>query len=148
MSLALASAEEAAILGSGATIEDFISGAGVGRLHAANLQEGKGAPARSADAVFAAVGREPAAARTAAMLSRLLGRITGDLVLATASWDGAFLCGSVARAWLAVADIAAFRSAFENKGPMRDRMARVPTFLISQTEPALMGLTHAVAVEG
>ena len=148
MSLALASAEEATILGSGATIEDFISGAGVGRLHAAHLHEGKGAPVRSADAVFAAVGREPAAARTAAMLSRLLGRITGDLVLATASWDGAFLCGSVARAWLAVADIAAFRSAFENKGPMRDRMARVPTFLISQTEPALMGLTHAVAIEG
>lgn len=143
MSLALASAAEAAVLGSGATIEDFISGAGVVRLHAAHLQEPKRETARSADAVFAAVGSDPAAARTAAMLSRLLGRITGDLVLATAAWDGAFLCGSVARAWLQVADVGAFRSAFENKGPMRDRMARVPTFLINLPEPALMGLTHA-----
>ncbi len=148
MSLALASAEEAAMLGAGATIEDFISGAGVGRLHAAHMQEGKGATAHSADAVFAAVGSDQAAARTVAMLSRLLGRITGDLVLATAAWDGAFLCGSVARAWLAVADVAAFRSAFESKGPMRERMARVPTFLISQSEPALMGLTHAEAAAG
>ena len=72
----------------------------------------------------------------------------GDLVLATAAWDGAFLCGSVGRAWLAIADVAAFRSAFESKGPMRDRMAQVPTFLISQPEPALMGLTHAAAAAG
>ncbi|HWV83215.1 MAG TPA: ROK family protein [Hyphomicrobiaceae bacterium] len=143
MSLALASAEEAAVLGSGATIEDFVSGAGVARLYAAHLQEKKSETGRSADAIFAAVGRDPAAARTAAMLSRLLGRVTGDLVLATAAWDGVFLCGSVARAWLDIADIRVFRSAFENKGPMRDRMARVPTFLISQAEPALMGLTHA-----
>lgn len=147
MSLALVS-EEAAVLGSGATIEDFVSGAGVGRLYAAHLEEGKGAPGRSADAVFAAVERDPAAARTAAMLSRLLGRIMGDLVLATAAWDGAFLCGSVARAWLGVADVGVFRSGFENKGPMRDRMTRVPTFLIDQTEPALMGLTHAEVAAG
>lgn len=148
MSLALASVEEAAILGSGATIEDFVSGAGVVRLHAAHLQEAKSEAGRSADAVFAAVGHDPAAARTAVMLSRLLGRITGDLVLATAAWDGAFLCGSVARAWLRVADIAAFRSAFESKGPMHDRMARVPTFLINQPEPALMGLTYAEVAAG
>ena len=67
----------------------------------------------------------------------------GDLVLATAAWDGAFLCGSVARAWLGVADVDAFRSAFESKGPMRNRLGRVPTFLINEPEPALVGLTHA-----
>jgi glucokinase len=145
MSLPLASEEEMGLLSLGATIEDFISGAGIGRLYAAHLQNTKSEIGHSADAIFAAVGQDPAAAQTAAMLSRLLGRITGDLVLATAAWDGAFLCGSVARAWLAVADIGAFRSAFESKGPMRDRMVRVPTFLINQREPALMGLTHAEA---
>jgi glucokinase len=143
MSLALASAEEAAILGSGATIEDFLSGAGVGRLYAALINDARSDTGRSPESVFAAVGCDPAAARTAAMLSRLLGRITGDLVLATAAWDGAFLCGSVARAWLGVADVDAFRSAFESKGPMRNRLGRVPTFLINEPEPALVGLTHA-----
>lgn len=143
MSLTLASAEEVAILGLGATIEDFVSGAGVGRLYTAHLSGARRETGRSADAVFAAVGRDPEAARSAAMLSRLLGRTIGDLVLATAAWDGAFLCGSVARAWLGVADVDAFRSAFESKGPMRDRMGRVPTFLINEPEPALMGLTYA-----
>lgn len=148
MSLAPASAEEVAMLGPGATIEDFVSGAGVARLYAAHVTEAKGEIGRSPDGVFAAVGRDPTAARTAATFSRLLGRITGDLVLATAAWDGAFLCGSVARAWLGVADVGAFRAAFEDKGPMRDRMTCVPTFLINQPEPALTGLTHAEVAAG
>lgn len=143
MTLAPASAEEAAVIGWGLTVEDLVSGAGVGRLYAAHFQGTESNAGRSTDAVFAAVARDPAAARTAAMVSRLLGRIAGDLVLATAAWDGAFLCGSVARAWLGVADIGAFRVAFEDKGPMRARMACVPTFLIGDPEPALLGLTHA-----
>jgi glucokinase len=91
---------------------------------------------------------DPAAALTAQVFSQLLGRVGGDLVLATAAWDGAFLCGSVARAWLEVADITAFRAAFEDKGPMRARMARVPIFVINTPEPALLGLTYAEPLAG
>jgi glucokinase len=143
MSLAPATAEEATVIGHGRTVEDLISGAGVARLYAAHLQDRSGEVRHTADAVFAMTARNLAAARTVAMLSRMLGRITGDLVLATAAWDGAFLCGSVARAWLGVGDVAAFRTAFEDKGPMQARMAQVPTFLINDPEPALLGLTHA-----
>jgi glucokinase len=141
MSLAPATTEEAAVLRPGLTVEDILSGAGIGRLYTAHAREVSAH--RTADEVLSAVASDPAAARTAAMLSQLLGRITGDLVLATASWEGAFLCGSVARAWLSVGDLAAFRASFEDKGPMRARMSRVPTFLISAPEPALLGLTHA-----
>lgn len=141
ISLAPATPEEAAVLRSGLTVEAILSGAGIGRLYAMFAREG--AARRTADEVLSTVAIDPAAAQTAAMLSRLLGRITGDLVLATASWEGAFLCGSVARAWLAVGDLTAFRASFEDKGPMRPRMSRVPTFLIRDAEPALLGLTHA-----
>lgn len=143
MSLAPATTEEAAVLRAGLTVEDILSGAGIGRLYSALTRE---SPARrTADEVFSAVANDPAAARTTALTARLLGRITGDLVLATASWEGAFLCGSVIRGWLGVGDLAAFRASFEDKGPMRARMSRVPTFLIRNPEPALLGLTHAQA---
>jgi glucokinase len=141
MSLAPATTEEAAVLRSGLTVEDILSGTGIGRLYATLAHEG--GARRTAEDVFTAVATDPAAARTTALMARLLGRITGDLVLATASWEGAFLCGSVARAWLAVGDLTAFRASFEDKGPMRPRMSRVPTFLIRDPEPALLGLTHA-----
>jgi glucokinase len=143
MSLAAATAEEAAVIGYGRTVEDFISGAGIGRLYAAQLRDGTGDTRHAADAVFAMAAQDLRAARTVALLSRILGQITGDLVLAAAAWDGAFLCGSVARAWLGLGDVAAFRAAFEDKGPMQARMAQVPTFLIIDPEPALLGLTHA-----
>ncbi len=146
MSLPPATADEASTLGWGRTVEDFLSGAGIGRLYAAHRRSQDGDAGngdRAADAVFAAAASDPVAARTVQMLSRLLGRIAGDLVLATTAWEGAFLCGSVARAWLEVADVAAFRAAFEDKGPMRTRMARVPTFMINTPEPALLGLTYA-----
>lgn len=145
MSLAPATAEEAATFGYGRTVEDFLSGAGVGRLYTAQARTAH--EERAAEAVFTAAATNPAAARTAQMLSRLLGRVAGDLVLATAAWEGAFLCGSVARAWLDVADVGAFRASFEDKGPMRERMSRVPTFAITVPEPALLGLTHAVSLE-
>ena len=140
MSLAPATPEEAAVLGWGRTVEELLSGAGIARLHAAS---DAGGGARTADAIFAAAASDPAAARTVRQVSRLLGRVTGDLVLATAAWDGAYLCGSVARAWLEVADLAAFRAAFEDKG-LRAHMARVPTYAITVPEPALLGLTHSV----
>ena len=139
MSLAPATPEEAALLGWGRTIEDYLSGAGIARLHAAHDAAGG---ERTAEAIFAASAKDAVAARTSETFSRLLGRVTGDLVLATAAWDGAYLCGSVARAWLEVADVTAFRAAFEDKG-LRAHMARVPSYAITVPEPALLGLTYA-----
>ena len=140
MSLAPATPEEAALLGWGRTAEDYLSGAGIARLYAAHDPAGG---ERTDEAIFAASGNNAAAARTSETFSRLLGRVTGDLVLATAAWDGAYLCGSVARAWLDVADVKAFRATFEDKG-LRGHMARVPTYAITVPEPALLGLTYAV----
>ncbi len=82
------------------------------------------------------------------VLSRLLGRIAGDLVLATAAWDGVYLCGTVALAWAGVGDTAAFRAEFERKGAMSARMAQVPVCVIRAPEPALLGLSYADAERG
>ncbi len=133
------------------TIEDLLSGYGVVRLYQA-LSNAAGSPIqvsatvddnKTAEAVFARCHRDPIAADTVRVLSRIIGDVAGNLVLATSAWEGAFLCGSVARAWLKVGDISAFRAAFQRKSSMSERMSRVPTYLLAPNEPALLGLTYS-----
>ena len=66
--------------------------------------------------------------------------IAGDLTLATSAWGGVYLCGSVATAWAAIADVGRFRAEFVRKGPMRTRMLKVPTAVIRRDNAALFGL--------
>jgi len=144
MSLAGADAEEAELLAAlspdrTATLEDVLSGAGVGALYA---WFSGGEPIAS-DAVFARAHDDPAAARTVEMLSRWLGRASGDLVLATAAWGGAFLLGGVVSGWAAHCDARAFRAAFEDKGKMRTRMAGVFSGVVTRQDVALLGLATA-----
>jgi len=139
MTLAPVTPEEAAAFSFAQSIEDVLSGAGVVRLYgslAGTIED-----QRSANSVFADVASDPIAAVTVQVLSRLLGRVAGDLALATAAWDGVYLCGSVALGWAAVGDIAAFRTEFERKGPMRARMAMIPVHVVTASEPALLGLS-------
>lgn len=146
---AVADVADAPLLGHAATFEDFLSGRGIGHLYdvVAGLEKDAGTvPAvprgSSAEVVFAAAGTDPIAAQCVRHVSRMLGRFAGDLVLATAAWDGAFLCGSVVGGWAALCDAEEFRAAFEAKGAMRARMRSVPSAIILAREPALLGLSH------
>lgn len=72
--------------------------------------------------------------------SKMLGQVSGDLVLACGAWGGVYFCGSVATAWCRLADLTAFNDAFLAKGPMANRMARVAVQEIVAPYPALLGL--------
>lgn len=72
--------------------------------------------------------------------SKLFGQVCGDLVLATGSWGGVLLFGSVAKAWREQGEFASFLAAFENKGPMTRRMQTVPIHHIIDGLAALRGL--------
>ena len=142
MSLAGATQEEGEAFAGLDSIEDVLSGAGLARLYAIVARQ-RGADTPPPDvSVFSCASTDPAAAATVDLVTRLLGRVCGDLALATASWDGVFLCGSVAKAWADVADAAMFRAAFERKGAMRARMVDVPAHVIVTSDPPLLGLTH------
>lgn len=146
MTLTAVTPEEAAALAFARSVEDVLSGAGIARLY--ESLAGTAEINRTANTVFAAVASDPIAGIAVQILSRLLGRIAGDLVLATAAWDGVYLCGSVAQGWAGVGDTAAFRAEFERKGAMKARMARVPVHMIRAPEPALLGLSYADAESG
>lgn len=141
MSLAPADAAEARALAGVETVEDVLSGRGLEALYRRTAGDGP-AVARAEEIVAAAAAGDAVARRALALAGGLLGRIAGDLVLATGAWGGCFLCGSVAAGLATTGDPASLRAAFEHKGPMSDRMAHVYTGLVTRPDAALLGLAR------
>ena len=126
------------------SVEDVLSGRGVSALY---KHLGGQEPLGAAE-IFAHVGSDTAAARSMDLFSTLLGRAAGDLVLATSAWYAVYLCGSVVSGWRqtdaasgSAEGAARFLAAFDDKGPMSDRMAHVGVSVITHDDPALFGLS-------
>ncbi len=136
MSLGAWTASEREWIEPNASVENVLSGMGIAALYA-RLAGAPPATTLTLPAIRIDGSREAAAIDS---ISRLLGRVAGDLALATAAWGGVYLCGSVALAWSAIADSAPFREAFERKGPMRERLRDVATCVIVRPNVALYGL--------
>lgn len=151
MSLSAASGEELRLLPLGRSVENVLSGDGVVALYRALAGISDRDGPDSSTSVFARASGDQAAAETCRLFTNLLGRIVGDLVLASAAWGGVYLLGGVISGWAGVADMAAFRAAMENKGLMQDRMTEVGAALVLNEDAALLGLAHwpirAAAVE-
>jgi glucokinase len=92
--------------------------------------------------IFASVNDDPIACMIANRFTDNLGRVAGDLVLATGSWGGVFLCGGVIEGWGRAADSSRFRRSFEAKGAMGNRMRGVFTGIIMRPDVALLGLSR------
>lgn len=143
MSLGAVNAHEMSIIEGHATVEHLLSGRGVMALYNRLCAHKSKTPTlRTGAEVFASAGDDEVAQETVHYFTRLLGRVAGDLVLATGAWGGVFLCGSVVQGWQAVADMDAFRAHFETKGPMTDRMRSVFSGVIEMEDISLFGLTH------
>jgi glucokinase len=136
--MTLGAVEAVPALPADASVEDVLSGSGLARLY--ERLAGSRANAPQASDVFAAAGRDSAAAHTVEVFAAILGRIAGDLTLATCAWGGVYLSGSVATAWAGMGDIERFRAEFTRKGPMHARMLKVPTAVIRRDIAALYGL--------
>jgi glucokinase len=143
MALGAVNADELSVVEGFPSVEHLLSGRGVqtlyGRLAARSSRQ---VTPRNGAEIFASAGSDPVAAETVHYFSRLLGRVAGDLALAAGAWGGVYLCGSVVQGWEAVADIEEFRSSFEAKSVMTDRMRSVYTGVIEMDDISLFGLTH------
>lgn len=140
MTLAPSTAAEAAAFTGCATVEDVLSGRGMAALY--RRLAGPGAAPLAAEEIVARAATDAVAHQALGIAGALLGRIAGDLVLATGAWGGCFLCGSVARGWAEAGDTGAFRSAFERKGAMSGRMSGVYTGIVTRGDAALLGLAR------
>lgn len=70
---------------------------------------------------------------------RLLGSFAGNLALNLNTTGGVYLCGGVVTALAEILDNSEFRSRFEAKGRFQNYVADIPTYLITEPEPGLLG---------
>ncbi|MEM8842381.1 MAG: ROK family protein [Pseudomonadota bacterium] len=120
IALALQSPEEQAILAPSTSIEGVLSGPGL-----ANLSTSIG------DSVHA---RQ--------IFSRFLGRVAGDLALATGSWGGIYLCGGVLSRLEETVNLEIFLDGLHNRCGLARRLGTVPVHHIINPRPAFVGLAQ------
>lgn len=122
--------------------EDAISGPGLAAIHRAMAErdgnaDGGTTPEAIAEAGLA--GRDLLAATAIDLMLTWLGRWAGDLALATMARGGVYISGPVARRLLPRLTDGPFRPAFEDKGRMAYIVKAIPTFVILEEHPGLIG---------
>lgn len=138
-------------VGGRVTAEVVLSGPGLLRLcDALAAQRGEAHPFASPPDVMTAWRERNSGLADEALhlFARLLGRFAGDLALAFDATGGVFIAGGIAPRIAELLDGGAFRSAFEDKSPHESWAAGVPTWLITDPDPALRGLAVLVTQPG
>jgi glucokinase len=146
MSLAAVDGEELELIQGARCVESLLSGRGVSRIYA--RLAGNEALNLSGAEIFSSVATDPVAAETVRRFSLLLGRIAGDLTVASAAWGGVYLCGSVIAGWAKAGGTAFFRAPFEDKGAMTPHMRAAYSGIILRDDITLVGLTYLGLGEG
>lgn len=154
MSLGFVDRAELDVLAGLESVESLLSGRGLTHLYkrlrersfAGEERYGDGncsrPVARNAAEIFETCPADPAACEAVRHFVTVLGRISGDLALASAAWGGVFFCGGVATGWKSGAGATLLRESFENKGAMRERMEQIFTGVITRDDVSLYGLSH------
>ena len=128
-------------------VEQILSGPGLVNIHNA-LRALDGAPSETqtaAEITQAAVSKAcPYCVRTVDLFCTMLGRVVGDMVLATGARGGVYLGGGILPKIEALFLSSEFISAFLDKGSMRGYLEPVSVRLIREDETALCGAAAAL----
>ena len=127
--------------------ERLVSGQGIENLYWALTQmHGEKRAALSAAEIFSAAmdGSDDRAAEAVELFFEILGQVAGDLALTLGAEDGIFIAGGIAQRYPDKLANSRFRTGFERKGRHRSLMERIPTQLITHTQPGLLGAANRV----
>ena len=124
--------------------ECLVSGRGLENIYWALSQiRGEQSPRLSAAEIFTNAKdnykSNSHAAEAVQVFFEVLGQVAGDLALSLGVDDGMYIAGGIAQRYPEMLLGSRFRSGFENKGHHRSMMERVPTQLVVQPEPGLLG---------
>ncbi|WP_238365317.1 glucokinase [Mesobacterium pallidum] len=127
------------------SVEEALSGRGLGQVHGWLLSEGHpGAPLDSAG-IFATWDAEPTSYKALETFVRLLGNATGDLALVHLPFGGIYMVGGMARAAAQHAERMGFEAAFRDKGRFSDYLAAFPVHVVEDDYAALVGMAAHVS---
>ena len=87
-------------------------------------------------------GRDATCARAFGHFCAMLGTVAGDLALTIGATGGIYIAGGILLRFKEAFAASAFRQRFESKGRFSSLLAKIPTRLILEESPALLGLAH------
>ncbi len=128
--------------------ERVLSGAGLVNLYQAvcMIERIAPQPLSPADVTDRAVrGTDAACVRAFAHFCEMLGTVASDLALTIGATGGIYIAGGILPRFKEAFAASGFRARFESKGRFRDLMRRIPTYLILEESPALIGLANMPA---
>lgn len=85
-------------------------------------------------------GTDDACVKAFAHFCAMLGTVAGDLALTLGATGGIYIAGGILLRFKEAFALSAFRERFESKGRFRDYLRNIPTHLILEESPALLGL--------
>ena len=122
------------------SLERVLSGPGLLNLYIALAEIGGVRPTLDTPEAVTAAGAADPANAAQAMFSTILGTAAGDLALTLGAFGGVYVAGGIVAAMGACFDSGAFRAAFTDKGRFQKTLTETPTYLITEPNPALVGL--------
>ena len=128
--------------------EDILSGPGILRTYRAlAAARGETAVHDSPAAVCRAAldAGDATAAAAFELFFTWLGRMAGDLALIVNASGGVYIAGGIVPQYLAALRSGPFRAAFEDKGQMAGFARSVPTYIVINQTPALIGCAAVYA---
>ncbi|VBB68611.1 Glucokinase [invertebrate metagenome] len=87
------------------------------------------------------MGTDPLCFATVQMFLAMLGTVAGNLVLTIGGRGGLYIAGGIVPRLAAVLPTSLFRARFESKGRFRDYNMYIPTYVITHSYPAFLGLS-------
>ena len=125
--------------------ERVLSGAGLVNLYEALCEiDGKEPRMLSpADVTRHAIDRtDEVCVRAFALFCGFLGSVAGDLALTVSAFGGVYIAGGILLRFKEAFAASTFRERFESKGRFSSMLAKMPTHLILEESPALIGLAN------
>jgi glucokinase len=122
--------------------ERLLSGTGLELIHRALTGQRLAAPEITGRALD---GSCADCVRTVACFCGVLGSVAGNVALTLGAAGGMYIGGGIVPRLGELFTHSAFRRRFEDKGRLSDYLARIPTYLITEPFPALLGVSAMLA---
>ncbi|MBR1222352.1 glucokinase [Bradyrhizobium sp. U87765 SZCCT0131] len=87
-------------------------------------------------------GTDPTCVATLRMFCAMLGTVAGNLAVTIGATGGIYLAGGIVQRFVDVFAASPFRARFEDKGRFQSYLERIPTVVIMDESPALLGLAN------
>lgn len=124
------------------SVEQLLSGPGIVQIYEAQA-EILGQPAvltQASEITSAALDeRCPVAMATLASFCAILGSVAGNLALTLGTFGGVYVAGGIVPRFISYFENSAFRQRFEAKGRFTAYNGRIPTFVVIEEQPGLVG---------